>query len=149
MNLLQQSRPIEILLVEDNNNDVLLTQEGFREAKLVVNLHHVEHGGKCMEFLRNEGQYADAPKPDLILLDLNLPVMDGREVLRAIVDDSQLSHIPVVILTTSSDDEDILRMYKHRCSSYIVKPVDFEKFVNLIREFGHYWFTVVVLPSQT
>lgn len=146
MSQLKRVRPIEILLVEDNENDVLLTEEGFREARLAINLHHVEHGVHCMEFLRKQGKYADAPTPDLLLLDLNLPVMDGREVLAEIVDDPQLNHIPVVILTTSADDEDILRMYRHRCSSYIVKPVDFDKFVAVIQDFGNYWFTVVVLP---
>lgn len=147
-NILTHSRPVEILLVEDNENDVVLTQEGFRQAKLVVHLHHVKDGEECMAFLRKEGEYTNVPTPDLILLDLNMPRMDGREVLAAIGEDEKLRHLPVVILTTSAEEREILNMYRLRCSSYIVKPVDFEQFLRVVRLISDYWFTVVVLPSR-
>lgn len=145
---LSRSRPAEILLVEDNEHDVVLTREGFRDARLVVNLHHVWNGEECLAFLRRQGRWHDAPRPDLLLLDLNLPVMDGREVLAEIVRDEALRHLPVVILTTSDSEQDILRMYRLRCSSYLVKPVDFPRFVKVIQSLGEYWFTVVVLPED-
>lgn len=141
------SRPAEILLVEDNENDVILTQMAFKQAKLSIRLHHVKDGERCMAFLRKEGEYAAAPTPDIILLDLNMPRMDGREVLAEISEDENLRHLPVVILTTSSEEQEILKMYKLRCSSYIVKPVNFEQFVRVIRLFADYWLEVVVLPS--
>jgi len=141
-----QTRPAEILLVEDNENDVILTRSGFEQAKLAVNFHHVPDGEQCMAFLRKQGQYTAAPTPDIILLDLNMPRMDGREVLTEISGDDNLRHLPVVILTTSRAEQEILKMYKLRCSSYIVKPVDFDQFVRVIRQFSDYWFTVVVLP---
>jgi len=140
-------RVAEILLVEDNENDVVLTRHGFRKSNLAVNLHHVEDGVECMAFLRKEGKYADVPTPDLILLDLNMPRMDGREVLAEMVQDKVLRRLPVVILTTSSDEQEILSMYDLRCSSYIVKPVDFTQFQRVLSVFADYWFTVVVLPS--
>lgn len=146
--VLAGSRPAEILLVEDNEDDVYLTRMAFQQAKLVVNLHHVNNGEKCMAFLRKQPPYADAPTPDLILLDLNLPVMDGREVLAEIVNDEALKHLAVVVLTTSYEAEDIASMYKLRCNSYITKPVDFEKFVDAVRKLQDYWFTVVVLPTS-
>ncbi|MDH3583286.1 MAG: response regulator [Phycisphaerae bacterium] len=137
----------EVLLVEDNENDVVLTREALREAKLLVNLHHVENGERCMAFLRKQDGFADAPTPDLVLLDLNMPVMNGREVLAEIVRDDDLKHLPVVILTTSAQEEDILKMYKLRCSSYITKPVDFDQFVRVIRGIHDYWFSIVVVPN--
>jgi two-component system response regulator len=145
---LAKSRPAEVLLVEDNEQDVVLTREGFKRAKFLVNLHHVEDGEECLAFLRKQGKFADAPTPDLILLDINLPVMDGREVLAEIVRDQKLKAIPVVVLTTSSAESDILDMYKLRCSSYITKPVDFEQFQRLVNGLGDYWFTLVVLPPK-
>ena len=146
-NQLADGKPIEILLVEDNENDVLLTRMGLKKAKLIMNLHHARDGIECMEFLHREGKFAAAPVPDLILLDLNMPRMDGREVLAEIVADERLRHLPVVVLTTSAEEGEILKMYSLRCSSYIVKPVDFDKFVRVIQTLGDYWFTVVVLPS--
>jgi two-component system response regulator len=135
-------------LVEDTEADVVLAREGFRRAKLMVNMHHVDNGEKCLAFLRKQGQYASAPTPDIILLDLNMPIMDGREVLAEMVVDDQLKHFPVVVLTTSVQDQDILDMYRLRCSSYIAKPVDFEQFVRVVRGIANYWFTVVVLPEK-
>ncbi len=141
-------RPAEVLLVEDDDNDVFITRKGFEEAKLSVNLHHVANGQECMAFLRKDGRYSDAPTPDLILLDLNMPVMDGREVMAEIVKDQQLRKLSVVILTTSNGARDILDMYNLRCSSYIVKPVDFTQFRRVIQQLSDYWFTVVVLPPK-
>ena len=144
---LGKSRPAEILLVEDNENDVVLTRESFNRSKLAVNLHHVKDGEECMAFLRRQDKYAAMPIPDVILLDLNMPRMDGAEVLTAISSDETLRHLPVVILTTSAEKNEILKMYKLRCSSYIIKPVDFEEFIRVIRTFTEYWLTVVALPS--
>ncbi len=141
------SRVAEILLVEDNEDDVFLTREAFDAASLRVNLHHVGDGEKCMQFLRRQGPYADAPMPDLILLDMHMPVMDGHEVLSEIVKDEKLRHLPVVVLTTSYEAADIRKMYGLRCNSYITKPVDFENFVKVIGELAGYWLTVVVMPE--
>lgn len=141
-------RPVEILLVEDNADDVLLTREGFAHAKLAVNMHHVENGEECMKFLRKQAPYADAPTPDLVLLDLNMPIMNGREVMTEIVKDDKLHQLPVVILTTSDAERDLLDMYNLRCSSYITKPVEFENFQRVIRDLCNYWFTIVVLPPK-
>jgi CheY-like chemotaxis protein len=143
---LARSRPAEILLAEDNGNDVELTRQGFKKCKLLLNLHHVKDGVECMAFLRKEGKYSTAPTPDLLLLDINMPRMDGREVLAEMVADETLNAIPVVVLTTSAQDEEILKMYKLRCSSYIIKPVDFDQFLHVVRSIAEYWFTVVVLP---
>lgn len=145
---LSQHRPAVVLLVEDNDNDVELTRHGFRRSKLAVNLHHVKDGVECMAFLRKQERYHDAPTPDLILLDLNMPRMDGRQVLAEVVADSTLAHLPMVILTTSAEEREILTMYRHRCNSYIVKPIDFDQFVQMMRLLGEYWFTLVTLPTQ-
>lgn len=141
-------RPAVVLLVEDNPDDVELTRLGFARAKLDVNLLHVENGEECMRMLRKEGEYADAPTPDLVLLDLNLPVMDGREVLAEIVRDEALRVLPVVVLSTSSDARDVQHVYKLRCSSYITKPVDFADFQGVVDQLKSYWFGLVVLPSE-
>lgn len=143
---LEAVRPAEILLVEDNETDVVLTRRSFQGARLAVNLHHVSNGEQCLSFLRNEQGYEDAPSPDLILLDLNMPVMDGRETLAELVADDKLSHLPVVVLTTSDDERDILEMYQLRCSAYLTKPVDFPKFQDMVQQLGVWWFTLVVLP---
>jgi len=144
---LADSRVAEILLVEDNEDDVFLTREAFDAARLRVNLHHVDNGEKCMEFLRKQGPYAKAPTPDLILLDLHMPIMDGREVLAEIVKDDRLKHLPVVVLTTSYEAKDIEQMYSLRCNSYITKPIDFNNFVQAISQLAGYWLTLVVLPD--
>jgi CheY-like chemotaxis protein len=135
-----------VLLVEDNSQDLILTREGFREAQLHVDLHHVVDGVECLAFLRREGKYHDAPGPDLILLDLNLPRMNGREVLAELVQDEDLRHIPVIVLSTSSADADVIDMYRLRCSSYMIKPVVFSEFVDMVRSFGKFWFDSAKLP---
>lgn len=142
-----ESRFAEILLVEDNEDDVFLTREAFDAASLKVNLNHVDNGEKCLQYLRQEGVYAGSPAPDLILLDMHMPVMDGYEVLSEIVKDERLRHFPVVVLTTSYEAADIKKMYGLRCSSYITKPVDFESFVKVIAQLAGYWLTVVVVPD--
>lgn len=142
-------RPAEVLLVEDNENDVELTRIGFKTAKFVVNLQRVANGEDCMAFLRKEGPYANAPTPDLILLDINMPRMDGLEVLEEISKDDSLRHLRVVILTSSISDEDILKSYKLHCCSYLVKPINFEGFAKMIQSLGDYWFTLVVMPPKT
>ncbi len=144
MNSIAHSRSAIILLVEDNEDDVELMRISFEKSKIKVNLHHVKDGEECMAFLHKQGEFAEAPTPDLILLDLNMPRMDGREVLTEISQDAKLSHLPVVILTTSSEDSEILDMYKLRCSSYIVKPIDFQQFHRVIQSITDYWFAVVV-----
>ena len=150
MSPLHKGRLAEVLLVEDNDNDVVLTHEGFNAANFRVNLHHVNNGEKCLQFLRREPPYESAPEPDLILLDLNMPVMTGREVLDEIKRDPALQGKRVVVLTTSSAEADVLAAYQSiGCSSYIVKPVDFDKFLNVISEIGEYWLTMVVLPKDT
>jgi chemotaxis family two-component system response regulator Rcp1 len=145
---LASSRPAEVLLAEGNENDVELTRQGFKRCKLVLNLHHVKDGEECMAFLRKQRKYCDAPTPDLLLLDLNMPRMDGREVLAELVADESLNAIPVVVLTTSAGDEEIPKMYRMRCTSYIIKPLDFTQFLHVIRSIAEYWFTVVVLPIE-
>ena len=147
INTLTNTRAAEILLVEDNENDVELTRIGFKKSRLLLNLHHAKDGVECMEFLRKQGAYADAPRPDLILLDLNMPRMNGQEVLAEIVADEALCNLPVIVLTTSTDDEEIAKMYNLRCSSYLAKPVDFDQFLHVVQSLAEYWFTVVVLPA--
>jgi two-component system, chemotaxis family, response regulator Rcp1 len=144
--VLVRGRPPVVLLVEDNDNDVELTKLGFLRAGFVVDLHHVANGEACMAFLRKEGRHADAPTPDLILLDLNMPRMDGMEVMQEISTDERLKHLVVVVLTSSKADEDVLRAYRLRCSSYLVKPINFDEFAKMIQALGEYWFTLVTLP---
>ena len=140
--------PAEILLVEDNKHYAYLTERAFGKAKLVANLHHVDNGKKCLEFLRHQPPYSDAPVPDIVLLDLDMPVMDGRQVLAEIVKDEALKHLAVVVLTSRDEHAEILRMYQLRCSSYICKPVEFDKYVEMIRKFADYWLSVVMLPTR-
>lgn len=144
---LAHSRPAEVLLAEDNDNDVELTRQGFKHTKLLLNLHRVKDGEECLAFLRKQGEYVNAPTPDLILLDINMPKISGSEVLAEMVKDENLRSLPVVILTTSEEGEEILKLYKLRCSSYIVKPIDFDQFLKAVRAIAEYWFTVVVLPK--
>jgi len=144
--VLVRGRPAVILLADDNDNDVELTKLGFQRAKFAVDLHHVSNGEECMAFLRKEGRYADAPTPDVILLDLNMPRMDGIEVMQEISNDHRLKHLVVVVLTSSNAEEDLTRSYKLRCSSYLVKPLNFVAFAEMIKSFSDYWFTLVTLP---
>ena len=144
---LADSRVAEILLVEDNEDDVFLTRSAFEASGLRVNLHHVDNGEKCLKFLRKEVPYVDTPFPDLILLDMHMPVMSGYDVLNEIVKDEKLRHVPVVILTTSNEAADVQKMYALRCSSYITKPVNFDNFVKAIGQLSGYWLTVVVVPD--
>jgi CheY-like chemotaxis protein len=140
-------KPIEILLVEDNPGDVRLTQEALREGKIGNSLHVVEDGESAMAFVRREGEFAGMPRPDLILLDLNLPRMDGREVLAQIKADPDLKRIPVVVLTTSRAEEDVLKAYELNANCYITKPVDFEQFIKVVSAVEEFWLTIVRLPA--
>jgi CheY-like chemotaxis protein len=140
--------PAEILLVEDNADYAYLTQRAFGKANLSANLHHVDNGKKCLDFLRQQPPYGDAPVPDIVLLDLEMPGMDGRQVLTEIVNDESLRHLAVVVLTSRDDPTDILRMYQLRCSSYICKPADYDKYVDMIGKFANYWLSVVMLPTK-
>jgi two-component system, chemotaxis family, response regulator Rcp1 len=146
MNQETSLKPIEILMVEDSPSDALITREALEYAKMLNHLHVVEDGVRAVAFLRREGPYAQAPRPDLILLDLNLPKKDGREVLAEVKADDQLKTIPVVVLTTSRAEEDILRAYGLHANCYITKPVDFVRFAEVVRAIEHFWFTIVSLP---
>jgi two-component system response regulator len=139
--------PVKILLVEDNPDDIDLTLEVLKDAKMRTSLHTVEDGVEALAFLRKEGKYADEPRPDLILLDLNLPKKDGREVLAEIKSDDVLRQIPVVVLTTSEAEEDILKAYNLHANCYITKPVDFDQFIKVVNAIEEFWFTVVKLPK--
>jgi CheY-like chemotaxis protein len=137
---------IDVLLVEDDPGDVLMTQEAFEHHKIANQLHTVADGIQATQFLRREGPYANAPRPGLILLDLNLPRKDGREVLADIKSDPELCHIPIVVLTTSAADEDILRSYKLHANAYVTKPVDFTRFMEVIRQIDRFFVSIVSLP---
>jgi chemotaxis family two-component system response regulator Rcp1 len=141
-------RPAEILLVEDNPGDVRLTQEALKEGKVLNNLHVVEDGVEAMAFLRQEGQYADAPRPDVILLDLNLPRKNGREVLAEVKADEDLRRIPVVILTVSQAEEDILKSYDLNGNCYVTKPLDLDQFIKVVKSIEEFWLTIVTLPPN-
>jgi CheY-like chemotaxis protein len=141
-------RQIEVLLVEDDPGDVLMTKEAFEDYKLSNQLHVVNDGAEAMDFLRQQGDHADAPRPDLVLLDLNLPRMDGREVLQAIKSDPGLASIPVVVLTTSEAEEDVLRSYSLHANAYVTKPVDFERFIQVVRQIDDFFVSVVRLPTR-
>lgn len=147
MNVQGNLRAIEILLVEDSPTDVLMTEEALKYAKVLNNLHVVENGVDAMAFLRREGAHAGAPRPDLILLDLNLPRKDGREVLADIKADPVLKIIPVVVLTTSKAEEDVIKAYGLHANCYVTKPVDFASFAEVVRSIEQFWFTVVTLPT--
>jgi CheY-like chemotaxis protein len=139
-------RPVEILLVEDNPGDAELTLETLRESKLLNHMSVVDDGVEAMAYLRREGKYAEATRPDLILLDLNLPKKDGREVLAEVKADDRLRRIPVVVLTTSSAEQDILQTYDLHANCYITKPVNLDQFSAVVRAIEEFWFTIVKLP---
>jgi CheY-like chemotaxis protein len=141
-------RPIDILLVEDCETDLMMTREALKSTKLLIRLHAVEDGVEALEFLRRKGKHREAPRPDLIMLDLNLPRKSGHEVLGEIKADSGLCSIPVVILTSSKAEEDVAKAYHAHANCYISKPVGFVQFTEVVRSIEHFWFTVVVLPHR-
>lgn len=143
----QTMEPIDVLLVEDDPGDTLMIREAFEDNKVRNNLACVTDGVEAMEYLRRDGAYADAPRPDLVLLDLNLPRKDGREVLAEIKGDEDLSTIPVVVLTTSQAEEDVLRSYRLHANAYVTKPVDFDRFIEVVRQIDEFFVTVVKLPK--
>lgn len=141
-------KPIEILLVEDNKGDVGLIEEVFEEAKIKNNLYVAEDGEEAMLFLHGGNKFSGSPRPDIILLDLNLPKKDGREVLREIKEDQDLKNIPVVVLTTSGAEKDILRAYDLHANAYITKPLDFDQFIKVVESIGNFWLEIVKLPTK-
>lgn len=145
---IELGRQVEFLLAEDNPGDVRLTKEALRESKIRNNLNVVPDGVEAMAFLRREGKYADAPTPDVVLLDLNLPKKDGREVLAEIKSDPTLKRIPVVIITSSEAEQDILRTYDLHANCYVTKPVDLDQFIKVIQSIESFWLTIVKLPSS-
>jgi len=148
MSFNSKSRPIEILLVEDNPGDIRLTQEVLKEGKIQNNLRIVENGVEAISFLHKDGKYSSALTPDLILLDLNLPKKDGREVLQEIKNDDELKKIPIVVLTTSQAEEDILKVYNLNANCYISKPVELDEFINVVKSVEDFWLSIVKLPSR-
>ena len=146
--MVEQNRPVEILLVEDNPGDERLTREALKEGKVYSNLYWVKDGVEAMDFLRRKGRHAGAVRPDIVLLDLNLPKKDGREVLEEIKTDEDLKRIPVVVLTTSKAEEDVLRTYNLHANCYVTKPVDLEKFIVVVKSIDVFWLTVVTLPPN-
>jgi len=141
-------RPVQVLLVEDSPSDAAMTIEAMHEGRIVNQVHVATDGEMAMAFLRRQGPFADAPRPDLILLDLNLPRMDGREVLREVKDDPILKTIPVIVLTTSAAEEDILKSYELHANAYVTKPVAFEAFFSAVRGIEDFWLALVHLPQQ-
>jgi CheY-like chemotaxis protein len=144
----EESRPIEILLVEDNAGDVRLVKEALEENKFLNNLHMARDGVEAMKFLHKEGEYANAVRPDLILLDLNLPKKDGREVLAEVKVDEDLKRIPVVIMTISKAEEDILKTYNLHANCYITKPIDLDQFIKVVKSVESFWLAIVELPPR-
>jgi CheY-like chemotaxis protein len=148
MNPVDRPDPIEVLLVEDDPGDVLLIREAFEDNKVANRLHVVADGVEALEFMRQTGEHADAPRPDLVLLDLNLPRKDGREVLAEVKNDDALRTIPVVVLTTSQAEEDVLRSYDLHANAYVTKPVDFDRFIGVVRQIDQFFVSVVKLPNH-
>lgn len=142
------AKSIDILVVEDSKGDIGLIEEVFEDAKIMNNLHIAEDGEEAIAFLRGEGQFSGAPRPDIILLDLNLPKKDGREVLEEVKGDKELRNIPIVVLTTSKAEEDILRSYNLHANAYITKPVDFDQFIKVVKSIENFWLEIVKLPSR-
>src|SRR3954454_12409848 len=146
--MVDENRPVDILLVEDNPGDERLTREALKEGKVYSNLHWVKDGVEAMDFLHRRGKWPNAPRPDIILLDLNLPKKDGREVLQEIKSEDALKRIPVVVLTTSKAEEDVLRTYNLHANCYVTKPVDLEKFIVVVKTIDVFWLTIVTLPPN-
>ncbi len=146
--LLNKARTVEILLVEDNRGDVLLTKKAFSKAKIANRIEVASSGEQALEMLRKTGNYASHPTPDIILLDLNLPKKDGKEVLQEIKSDPMLKRIPVIVLTSSLAEKDVVKSYNLNANSYIVKPVDLQKFAEVVAVMENFWFTMVVLPDH-
>ena len=148
MNSQVAERPMEILLVDDNPGDVRLTAEALKDGEVENRLHTAKDGMEAIAFLRRKGRYIDAPRPDLILLDLNMPRMNGRQVLAEIKEDSALKHIPVVILTGSREMDDIVKTYDLHANCYVTKPIDFEQFIMMVKSITDFWLSIVKLPSE-
>jgi CheY-like chemotaxis protein len=148
MNKDEDARPIEILLVEDDEGDVLLTTEALEASKITNNMHVARNGEEALKFLRRQDGFADAPRPDIVLLDLNLPRVDGREVLAQVKSDDALRRIPIIVLTTSEAEEDIVRSYDLHANAYVTKPVDFNRFLQVIQSIDEFFVTVVKLPTR-
>ena len=146
MNSIDPSALVEILLVEDDPGDVLMTREALEESKLLHHLEVIDNGESAVQYLKREGPYEDAPRPDLIILDLNLPRLDGREVLQYVKTDPNLRQIPCVVLTTSDAEEDVMRSYDLHANAYVTKPVDFDAFTKVVRQIDEFFFTIVRLP---
>lgn len=142
-------KSVEILLVEDNEGDVFLTKKAFEKAKIANNIHVAIDGEIAMEMLHKKGEHTDMPKPDIVLLDINLPKKDGKQVLAEMKEDEELRRIPVVILTSSKAEQDVVKTYDLHASSYIVKPINLEKFHDIVTAIENFWFSVVVLPNET
>jgi CheY-like chemotaxis protein len=143
-----EARPIEILLVEDDEGDVLLTTEALEASKITNNMHVARNGEEALKFLRRQDGFAEAPRPDIVLLDLNLPRVDGREVLAQVKSDDELRRIPIIVLTTSEAEEDIVRSYDLHANAYVTKPVDFNRFLQVIQSIDEFFVTVVKLPTR-
>lgn len=144
----QKTRPVEILLVEDNDGDIFLTKKAFEKAKIMNHIYVAKDGEIAMEMLRREGEYADIAVPDIVLMDINLPKKDGMQVLKEMKNDDALKTIPVVILTSSKAEQDVVATYQLHASSYIVKPISLEKFHEVVAAIENFWFSVVVLPKD-
>jgi CheY-like chemotaxis protein len=144
----EPERPVEILMIEDNPGDARLAREALKEGKILNTLHVMKDGREGLDFLYRRGRYLNVPKPDIILLDLNLPGLDGRQVLQEIKSNDSLKLIPVIVLTSSAAEEDILKSYDLHANCYIVKPVDFEKFTQIVKQLEDFWFSVVKLPTS-
>jgi chemotaxis family two-component system response regulator Rcp1 len=145
---IENEEPVEILLAEDNPNDVEMTRRAFDKGKFLNNLHVVNNGIEAMKFLRQEGEYADEPRPDIILLDLEMPQKDGKEVLEDLEDDPELSPIPVIVLTSSEAERDVLESYRHNANAYLTKPVGYQEFQETVRDVESFWFKLVKLPTE-
>jgi len=143
-----ETEPVEILLAEDNPGDVTLTKKALEQGNIINNLHVANDGVEAIQFLRQEGEYADEPRPDLVLLDLNMPRKDGREVLEEIKGDEDLRRIPVVVMTSSEAEEDIVKSYDLHANAYLTKPIDYDGFLDIVRSIEEFWLTVVKMPPE-